>query len=106
MSSRSIVTEAGRAPRSSTKDYLLATFGAYTGYAGLAKILGDTWSKEGLRVSLSRLDTDFARRLNEAKRRAGRRVLFDVALVADILHGSAVSERREDSAAIEENGDG
>jgi len=89
MSSHSIVAEASHSPQSSTKAYLLANFGAYTGYAGLAQILGGTWSKEGLRVSLSRMDTDFARRLNDAKRRAGRRVLFDVALVADILQESS-----------------
>lgn len=89
MSSGSGTTETASPARPSAKDYLLTAFGAYTGYAGLAKILGGTWSQDGLRVSLSRLDTDFARRLNTAKRRAGRRVLFDVSIVADILHESA-----------------
>ncbi len=51
MNSGGVTTEAKSPTRLSTKDYLLTASGAYTGYAGLAQILGGTWSQEGLRVS-------------------------------------------------------
>lgn len=66
------------------EEALTGQYGPLLSMAQLAKVLDR--SAEGLRVSL-RNDTEWARRLNAAKMKLGRRVYFRTAEIAKFLGG-------------------
>ena len=66
-----------------TAEILIAKFGPLLTLAQLAATLGGR-SPEGLRYCL-RLDTDFARKINAARVRLGRRVYFNTVKIASVL---------------------
>ena len=66
------------------EEALTGQYGPLLSMAQLAKVLDR--SAEGLRVSL-RNDTEWARQLNAAKMKLGRRVYFRTAAIAKFLGG-------------------
>ncbi|QKD44480.1 DNA-binding protein [Alicycliphilus denitrificans] len=67
------------------EEALTGQYGPLLSMAQLAKVLDR--SAEGLRVSL-RNDTEWARQLNAAKMKLGRRVYFRTAEIAKFLGGA------------------
>lgn len=66
----------------STAEILIAQYGPLLTLGQLAKILDR--STEGLRISL-RAESDFARKVNAARVRLGRRVYFSSTKIAEVL---------------------
>jgi len=65
-----------------TEQQIISTFGILLNMQDVARLLNR--SPEGLRVTLTR-DGEFSRKLNSAKVRFGRRVMFKSALIAQII---------------------
>jgi hypothetical protein len=70
---------------SSMQKLLVDRWGALINQRQLAQILQR--QPDGLRVSLARPTSEWARRLNGTKVRIGRRVLFDTVEVAKLIDG-------------------
>jgi hypothetical protein len=67
----------------STLDVLVNRYGLLLNYGQLAEVLGR--QPQGLRISLSRPRDEWARRVNSAKVRFGRRVMFRSADIAQLI---------------------
>lgn len=72
-----------------TEEYLLQTYGALVTVNQLAAVLSR--SAEGLRLSLRR-DSDWAKQLNAARVKVGRRIYFRTVEVARVFDGKASAE--------------
>lgn len=68
-----------------TATVLLEKYGLLLTYQQLAEVL--CRQPEGLRISLSQGRDDWARKVNGAKVRIGRRVLFRSAQIAEVIDG-------------------
>jgi hypothetical protein len=79
------ITTRGQKMKTCTKEILLTRIGfaPLMTSAQVADVLGRT--PHGLRYTLHRNASDFARVLNAAKIRLGRRVMFSTAAVLDLI---------------------
>jgi hypothetical protein len=64
---------------------LTAKWGVLMNYEALAQVMGR--SPDGLRLSLTRGQSDWAREVNRAKIKIGRRVLFRTEQIAALIDG-------------------
>jgi hypothetical protein len=69
-----------------TEEFLLKNYGALVTVSQLAVVLSR--SAEGLRLSLRR-DSDWAKQINAARVRIGRRIYYRTAEVARVFDGKA-----------------
>lgn len=67
-----------------TARILIERYGVLLTYAQLAEVLGRR-SADGLRISLSRPHDEWLRRINDAKVRFGRRVMFRSSDIAQLI---------------------
>ncbi len=79
---------------SETYKTLADRWGVLLSYEALGQVMDR--SPDGLRLSLAQNRTDWAQRVNAAKVRIGRRVLFRTSQIAALIDGEMPPERTAD----------
>jgi hypothetical protein len=79
---------------SQTYRTLSERWGVLLSYEALGQVMDR--SPDGLRLSLAQNRSDWAHRVNAAKVKIGRRVLFRTAQIAELIDGNATLERADE----------
>jgi hypothetical protein len=97
-------SQASNSPSASTYQYLLSRYGPLLTLKHLAEVLHST--PNGLRMTLARRREPLSLALSRSRRRLGRRVYFDAALVAKAIAeaGGGASDGQPPSSETEGTG--
>jgi hypothetical protein len=79
---------------SETYKTLTDRWGVLMSYDALGQVMDR--SPDGLRLSLAQNRSDWARRVNAAKVKIGRRVLFRTAQIAELIDGDSTPARADE----------